>query len=69
MNKTTKLEKSIKDINVKELKANFRTWLVLAIFASLIAGWVGSYFVTHLQIREANQQAVSVVNSVSASKQ
>lgn len=68
MNKDKK-EKAIKDINVKELNANWRTWLILAIFASLVLGFVGGYFASISIITESQGKAMEVVKDLATLKQ
>jgi len=60
-NKKNTVEEFKKEINIKQLNANWRTFLVMVIAATFVFTWILCYFTTHAQIMEAAQ----LVNEVS----
>lgn len=60
----TKKEKAIKDININELKANYRTWFVLVAIFFLALGLVGGYFAAIGVITDSQHKAIEVVTSL-----
>jgi energy-converting hydrogenase Eha subunit E len=60
----SKKEKAIKDINVKELKANFRTIAIVLVFVSFAAGLILGYFASISIITDSQAKAIEVVQSV-----
>lgn len=63
MSKPTK-EKQIKDINIKELKANYRTAFVIVAIFFLGLGLVGGYFATLQVTSQARSDWISAQNAI-----
>lgn len=64
----TKKEKSIKDINVKQLNANWRTGMVIVAVASITVGLVIGYFGAINIITDSQHKAIDVVSSLTQLK-
>ncbi len=65
----TKKEKSIKEININELKANYRTLFVIVAVFFLTLGLVGGYFAAIGVITDSQHKAIEVVSNISQLKQ
>ncbi len=63
--KTTK-EKAIKDVNIKELKANYRTAFVIVAIAFLTLGLIGGYFGTIQITSQARSDWITAQNAVAS---
>lgn len=60
----TKKEKAIKDINIGELKANFRTIYFVSVFAALVIGTIGGYFMSFEVITSNQAKAIEVITQL-----
>jgi len=60
----TKKEKAVKEININELKANFRTIAVLIFITGVVLGLVGGYFASISIITDSQAKAIEVVSSL-----
>lgn len=60
----TKKEKHIKEVNIKELKANYRTGFVIVAVAFLVIGLVAGYFTSINVITDSQAKAINVVSSL-----
>lgn len=60
----TKKEKAIKEININELKANYRTWFVVVAISFLALGLIGGYFAAVNVITDSQHKAIEVVSSL-----
>lgn len=65
----TKKELAIKDINIQEMKANWRSWIIVAVFTSLVVGAVIGYFVSINVITDSQAKAIDAISKISSLKQ
>jgi hypothetical protein len=61
--KASKKEEYIKEVNIKELKANFRTIYLVSVMAFTILGFIGGYFASINIITDSQSKALHVYDT------